>query len=147
MNYSVDGSMFLVINQRFIPCNNALRKFSPWSACRVKWTRVPYHEFWGCLAPKVHTFSRVPVGRERCYSHHSVGSLALSGSCIMSSLILVCTSPRQSPVADVPGRLGRWCCQHLSRCYQTHTCVHNIIRGTHTSSATGHELPPVRKQS
>ena len=41
----------------------------------------------------MHTFSCVPVGRERCYSHHSAGSLALSGSCIMSSLILVCISP------------------------------------------------------
>jgi len=53
-----------------------------------------------------------------------------------------------SPAADVPGRLDR-CSRHpMSRCYQTHTCVHNTTRGTHTSPETGHELPPpVRKQS
>ena len=148
MNYSVDGSVFIVINQRFIPCNNALRKFSHWSACRVKCMRVPYHEF----CHRVRFFGNKSTHIFLCSSWPwTVLFAPLSGMpCSLGFMyyvlsdIHICTT--LSPVADVPGRLDRWC-QHLPRCYQTHTCAHNIIRGTHTSPTTGHELPAVRHQS
>ena len=149
MNYSVDGSVFLVINPCFIPCNNALRKFLSligvtWvvhggtvprvlSSCEVLWHQTCTHFLCSCWP---WTVLLAPVSETPC---------SLRFMYYVLSDMHICTT--LSPVADVPGRLDRCCCQHLPCCYQTHICVHNITHDTHTSPTTGHELPPVRKES
>jgi hypothetical protein len=70
MNYSVDGSVFLVINPCFIPCNNALRKF-----LSLIGVRCQVH---GGTVPRVLSSCEV-LWHQKC-THFPVFQLAVNGA-------------------------------------------------------------------
>ena len=82
---------------------------------------------------KVTAHVQIPALRDTLAEKHVtkiLKSFTISAaSCSMPSRTHTCTT--LSPIADVPVRLDRCCCQHLSCCYQTHICVHNITHDTH----------------